>query len=286
MGELQSRPGGDVAPRRPGGLDRSVGDIAVAGRPVDYVASTYSFGESWSLLSPSMQQWAEERAGGAIRDPHTRAETVYWYCRVRPGEASGPGARSISATYDLVLFGRRGLVVGTGSTGNLVDAPGATAWRHTRFDLPVDESGIRSDHRVAPADAPTAGSSGPGTGTPSAVANILSEHDAATFGNLPVATQRFLLEPFLGATSPPKADIHSTTEQIGHEYVETYWTYIFNGRWVAFAHAKRTVPYRSGLTGPALWNGSPEQQALARAPWTVSAWVAPLSRPGTSVAPR
>lgn len=286
MGELQPRPGGDVAARPRGGVDRRVGDVSVTGRPVDYVASTYSFGESWNLLSPSMRQWAEERAGGPVRDPHTRAETVYWYCRVRPGDPSGPGGSSVSATYELLLFGRRGLVVSTGSTSGLIDSPGATAWRHTRFDLPIDESGIRSDHRTSPADSPTAGSSGPPAGPSRPGTGLLPEHVAATFGNLPVATQRFLLEPFLGATSPPNADVHASTDQVGHEYAETYWAYLFNGKWVAFAHAKRAVPYRSGLTGAALWNGSPEQKALAQAPWTVSAWVAPLLRPGTSMAPR
>lgn len=275
--ELERRPGNSTEGRGAGGLSRLTNDLRIAGEAVEYVPMAFSQEDSWARLSPSMQQWCEERAGAPVNDPHTGTPTVYWYCRVDPETRAGPGGGGTTATYELVLFGRRGLVVSGGSTERFVDAPGGTAWRHNRFDLPIDPSGVRSDHRCEPADAGPG--AGPATaGPPSSGTQLLPDRDAPTFGNLPVATQRFLLEPFLAGPLPVTARVHCSTLTTGGEYAETYWTYLFNARWVAFAHSRRAVPYRSGLTGSALWNGSPEQAGLARAPWAVAAWVAPLQR--------
>src|SRR5919109_4541720 len=125
------------AVRTPGGIEpRAPVDVAYAGHPVHYVSTQFTFEESWQLLSPAMRQWAEQRAGDAIRDPHSGVRTVYWYCRVRPEGIDGPRSAAVSATYELVMFGKRGLVVGTGTTDSL-ETSGVGAreakWRHRRF---------------------------------------------------------------------------------------------------------------------------------------------------------
>lgn len=258
-------------------------DVSFTGEPVDYVSVPFTFEESWSMLPPTMQAWAEDRAGAQIRDPHTGVPTVYWYCRVRPGPTGGPRAAAVPATYDLVMFGKRGLVVSSGTTGSFQGEAGTTAWRHRRFDVPVDTAAIRHDHREAPAQTATPGTGGPG-GPTRGGSPPLPTAIVATFGNLPGPTQRFLLEPFtVRGKRPAEADVHPTTLEVGRTYSETYWCYLFDASWMAFAHAQRSVPLTSGRTGPELWNGSPEADALRRAPWTVAAWVAPVKRPDGSV---
>lgn len=280
MTELSRRPGGNPRASSPGALARVGADVTFVGSDVSYVA-TRTREEAWARLSSGMRQWAEQGAGAAIRDPSSGAPSVYWNCFL-DAEAGGPRTATMSASYRLVMFGRRGLVVSTGTTENYIDAPDATGWRHQRYDLPVDGERVRSDHRRG--YAPHAGNSVPpavaGDGQP-----LLGEDVVRMFGHLPAETQHFLLEPFLTASVPPTADVLGRTDLRGGEYVETYWTYLFTGRWVGFAHTRRAVPYRSGLSGPALWSGSPEALALPTAPWSVAAWVAPVARPGAGVQP-
>ena len=290
MSELERLPGGTPVGRGPSGLARRANDVKVAGEAVHYSSMAYSEEEAWVRLSPSMRTWAEEHAGETIKDPHTGVRTVYWCCEVDPVGTSGPGLAGVTASYELVLFGKRGLVVSNGSTDAFVDAPGATAWRHNRFALAVDPAGVRSDHRIEAAEGRVPGTpyeaqprSAPLDALP---ANLLNEVVAGRVGNLPVPTQRFLLEPFLNASVPPKAGVHCRTRETGGEFRETFWTYVFNARWLAFAYSVRAVPLRSGLSGPVLWNDSPERTALDRAPWAVSAWVAPVHKAGSAVASR
>jgi hypothetical protein len=234
-----------------------------------------------------MRGWAEDRAGTQIRDPHTGVPTVYWYCRVHPGRTGGPRAAAVPATYDLVMFGKRGLVVSSGTTESFQGSVGTTAWQHRRFDVPVDPAAIRHDHREAPAHTATPSTGGPagGPGGPARGGSpLLPTRIVATFGNLPDPTQRFLLEPFtVRGKRPAEVDVHPTTLEVGRAYRESYWCYLFDASWMGFAHAQRSVPLTSGRTGSALWNGSPEAEALRRAPWTVAAWVAPVKKKDRSV---
>lgn len=290
MGEIEhvrtrsfpaTRPWGHIA--RPGQTG-----VSFTGEPVDYVSAPFTFEESWGMLPPKMREWAEDRAGAQIRDPHTGASTVYWYCRVQPGRTGGPGVVAVPATYELVMFGKRGLVVSSGTTESLQGEAGTTAWRHRRFDVPVDPAGIRHDHREAPAETPTPSTCGPAADLGGPVRSgspfLLPTRMVATFGNLPALTQRFLLEPFtVRRKRPVEADVHPTTLEVGRTYREVYWCYLFDASWMAFAHAQRAVPLTSGRTGPALWNGSPEADAMRRTPWTVAAWVAPVRKQDRSV---
>lgn len=251
-----------------------VGELGFSGRPVTYVSFSHTPEDSWSLLAPSMREWAESRAGDPIHDPNTGAATVYWYCRVRPSEQGGPRAAAVTATYDLVMFGKRGLAVSHGSTDAFVDQPGATRWRSRRFDLPVDPATIRHDHRTVAASTPPATATPP-TGTTGASARpLLSTEVADCFGNLPLPTQRFLLSPFISnGTRPSDAAVQASSDEIGGFYRERYWCYLVNKNWLAFSYAHRSVPLTSGRSGADLWNGSPEATALQTAPWTLAAWV-------------
>jgi hypothetical protein len=258
-------------------------DVSFTGKAVDYVSVPFTFEKSWAMLPPTMREWAGDRAGAQIRDPHTGVPTVYWYCRVRPGRTGGPPGAPVPATYDLMMFGKRGLAVSSGTTDAFQGELGTTAWRHRRFDVPVDPAAIRHDHREAPAETATPSTDGQGGG-PGGHARggsppLLPTRIGATFGNLPAPTQRFLLEPFtVRGKRPVEADVHPTTHEVGRTYRETYWCYLFDASWMAFAHARRSVPLTSGRAGPALWNGSPEADALQRMPWTVAAWVAPVRK--------
>lgn len=255
----------------------------VPGRPIRYQPAAYDIDDSWRLVSPSMREWAEQRAGKQIRDPHTKQPTVYWYCNVTPSLTDGPRGAAVPAAYDLVMFGQRALVVSSGTTEALDPDDGGTRWRHARYDVPVDVSGLAHDHRRAigqmvPPDtgqgdegaAADAGDAGDAASGP------LTARVAAVFGNLPLATQRFLLAPFAAdGPSSTRANVHATTRVLGDRYEELLWTYLFDADRLAFAHGRRSVRWRSGLVGPALWSGSPEAEELAGAPWAVAAWSAP-----------
>jgi hypothetical protein len=250
-----------------------------AGRDVSYVDEVYSPSQSWDLLSDGIRDWAQARAGHQIVDPHTRRGTVYWYCNVVPGEA-GRG-RDRPADYDLVMFGKRGLAVSSGTTGRLVGARAATRWRHRRFDVPVDASGIRHDHRSAPAPVPPPPGTPPG-GRAGPEAPVLPAEAAQRLGNLPVETQQFLVAPFADRRrAPAEVAVHARLSHDRHELAETYWVFMFDKRWVAFAQARRHGPAsgdrRSAL--PLL------AASLAGAPWMISAWVAPVAAPGHAVVP-
>lgn len=266
------RPPGGVAQREPVA-------VAFAGQAVSYVPSRFTFEESWQLLSAGTREWAEQRAGAAVVDPHSSVPTVYWYCRVLPGRSDGPQAAAVPATYDLMMFGKRGLVVSGGTTQSF-DSTGGTKWRNRRFDVPVDPSAVRHDHREAPADVSSAGATASGDQTTVGSSTpLLPTRVAEMLGNLPPATQRFLLEPFtVRGKRPVEAQVHPTTTEVGHLYRETYWCYLFDASWVSFAHAERSVPRTSGRTGADLWNDSPEAVALQQASWTVAAWVAPVQK--------
>jgi hypothetical protein len=261
---------------------RRAGDLAVnepgfAGRPVRYSGKSFSSERAWRRLSGMTRDWAERCAGEPIKDPHTHAPTVYWYCRIDPRGSDGP-SQPVGATYDLVMFGKRGLAVSEGTTEHLVDEPDATRWRHRRFDVPIDPSQVRHDHRSAAPpnlDHPdgTAASGPPASVTSEA---LLPPSVAGDFGNLPLATQRFLLEPFLtSGKRPSEALVHALLERKFGELRETYWTYLFNARWAGFAYTTRSVPTAT-TTGPL--QETPERPQLQRTPWAVSVWVAPVMR--------
>lgn len=148
------------------------------------------------------------------------------------------------------------------------------------------------------ADPPNVMPSGPDPGTPapglgpgqprassatSSLTSLLDATVAKTFGNLPVDTQRFLLHPFVQGQTKPQSKgqlVEATTEGVGRDYVETILCFLFSGSWLAVGEAVRSVPLVSGLSGPALWHGSPEARQLAATPWRVAAWYAPVLKPG------
>ena len=281
--EVERLGGGD------GGLARFGGGLAhfgLTGEPISYVERSYTFEEAWELLSPSTRTWATDSAGGAIDDPFTGTPRRYWYCEVRPGPWPRPDLTTPTADSVVVIFGQRALAVATGTCENFVPAAESPKWRMARYDLPLDPRGVRYDHQASAtpnpgtAGAPTA-SAGPGS-TPS----IMRPDLAARFGNLPLVTQRFLLHPFLTDRSVPQqeSDLKAVTEIRDGRYSEQYWCYLFNARWVAFAYARRFVPYRSNMTGPALWNDSPESFAIQQAPWQIQSWISPTLPVSNSVA--
>lgn len=264
--------------RAPPGPD--VDDLSFAGQPVEYHPSLFSFEESWQLLSPSMQQWVQTRAGPAIRDPHTGVPTVYAYCRVLLDDQV-PLDGATSAAYELLVFGKRGLVVSDGTTPHLVPQPGATRWRHHRFDLPIDPTAVRNDHRQgAPANTASdrPGWAGPAGGMLdlSVGSGLLPPAVAEVFGNLPLPTQRFLLEPFIRSRRETvQVRVYPAIIERGAECREVYWVGLFNAGWVGFACAERSVVQRAGRA-PESWQDSDVTEALRQAPWTVAAWVAPV----------
>jgi hypothetical protein len=291
-------PGGDAGP--PG---RSLPSFT--GEPVEYGDWQHSPGDAWGFLSPATRRWAEEHAGAPIRDPHTGVATVYWNCWVRPGP-HGPRGAAQSATYGLVMFGKRGLVASTGSTDQFVASPGATRWRNRRFAVPVDPAGVRHDHRreAGPATPTTAREDrppGPGVGElpPGASAPVsapaagragqddfLPPDVARMYGHLPASTQAFQCEPFVArGTRPAESNVFAAIVEDGTERRESYWAYMFDARWVTFAYARRAArvaPRRRGRRG----QPAPPGGALEAAEWTVAAWAAPILRPGTAVSRR
>ena len=276
---------GGLQPRRGGDLRRNDFSGIHGDRPT-YQARTYTNDESWKLLSPDTQAWATATAGEPLPDPFNGGERRHWYCDVSLVSESGPGGGPPAATTVVVVFGRRGLAIAQGTCADFTPDPGHNRWRTARFDVPLDPSGVRYDHHpAAPPNIPLAGGgqtlSDP---APSSAASVLDPGLASRFGNLPVATQRFLLHPFLTSGTRPQApsDLHQSTEVLAGFYTETYICYLFNASWVTFASATRAVPFRSGTSGEALWNRSPEASAIERAPWQVQAWIAPKWRTGPS----
>lgn len=275
--------GGDVSSRRAAIAVPQRQDAAV-GSPIAYEEVDYLGPDAWALLSAETQAWARGSAGEAIRDPHSGRSDEHWYCSVATDRRAGaPRTAGRTAEYVLVSFGKRGLAVSTGATANFVAGPGSTRWTSARFDVPVDPSQIRHDHRVA------AGPTGGDPADPAAVSpfgGLLRPDFEARFGNLPAPTQLFLVQPFVASGRPPaEADLEATVSVSGHEYREATWTYLFNARWIAFAYSVRSVPYRSGFRGAKLWNESPEARSVLGAPWRVSAWVAPKIQSTSALVP-
>jgi hypothetical protein len=292
--------------RRSGDVERpgpEAGASAGGGRPprfaggkVEYGDWQYSPSDAWQLLSPSMREWAEEQAGDPIRDPHTGVPTVYWNCWVRLGPR-GPRGAALTATYGLVMFGKRGLVASTGTTDQFVDSPGATRWRNRRFGIPLDPDGVRHDHRTEaappPPEAPPGGEAERPPGTGDRADAFLPANVARMYGHLPAATQSFQCDPFSArGARPAESDVFATIHADDRERRETYWAYMFDARWVTFAHARRSVPVGAGRRGRGRHLGRrrqaepPSAEGLDTAEWKVAAWAAPVLRPGRAVSVR
>ncbi|HEX8581295.1 MAG TPA: hypothetical protein VF640_03155, partial [Acidimicrobiales bacterium] len=225
------------------------------------------------LLSEGMRSWAEQVAGPPVLDPLTGARTVYWYCRVTPS-TGGPAGAAVPATYRLVLFAKLGMAVARGTTEAFVPQPAATAWRTSRWALPIDASGVRSDHRTAERPHREAVAA---VGPPREP-DLLPAEAREGFGNLPLPTQQFLLEPFTRSGSlPSEGRVDASVDVLEDRVAETYWCHLFNRRWLAFTFARRSVPYVSRhLEGADLWNRSREASELQLARWDVAAWTAPV----------
>lgn len=292
MGAIEPM-GGDGRLQRPRGGELSGNAFSgIPGARVNYQARTYSMDESWKLLSPEIQAWAVATAGEPLPDPFNGMERRHWYCNVSLVSESGPGGGPLAATSLVVVFGQRGLAIAEGTCADFRSEPGHNKWRTARFDLPLDPSRVRYDHHpAAPPNSPAPMPGGGQTPHSSPATSLLNAEVASRFGNLPLPTQHFLLHPFLTSGSRPQApsDLQPTTEVRAGFYTETFVCYLFNASWVTFGSATRAVPYRSGITGEALWNRSPEASAIERAPWQVQAWTAPRWRteqPASEVARR
>lgn len=269
---------------------RSMGDAArrevtFSGELVEYDERGHTLEEAWQRLSGGMRDWAQQRAGDQITDPHTKTKTVYWYCGIWRPDASGPQGAPEPAAYSLVMFGKRGLVISDGTTDDFVDRPGATRWRNRRIALPIDPLAIRHDHHgdAAANTAVTGAAAGTGgAAAPQVLAPDLADSDVPVWlGNLPAATQRFLFEPFTGTRRrATHAMVHAYLDWFGAEMREQHWAYLFNARWMGFAYTVRSVPVRGMSRVTRAFTASPDRRRLLRAPWRVCAWVAPILRDG------
>jgi hypothetical protein len=273
MGEIERVAGGSIV-----GLPHST--ASVAGEPVDYVERLVSPEEAWALLPQATRQWAQQAAGAPIRDPVTGVDTVYWYCDVSYVSSGGPSGAARPGEYVLVMFAKRGLVLSLGATDDLVLSPGRTSWRHTRYELPIDATRVRNDHRrqePANADGSVTSLSPGDPGGDARMKALFPTRVATTFGNLPPTTQRFLTKPFLDAASTPQlVDVKAESGGEGGRLFERFYCYLANKRLVSFCFARRAIPLHGAhLTGTDLWNGSSEARALERAPWDLAAWTAP-----------
>lgn len=275
MSELEKYRDDSIA-RRSGALERAK-DSGLLGEPITYQPRHFNMAQSWSRLKPSMQQWAQGVAGDIIRDPHTGIEQRYWACDVRrPSIEPGPSLLPVSASYKLWVFGKGGLAVAYGTSDRLVDAPGATPWKSQGWALSVDGSRVRSAHTSSgrPNTKPATTTQ---TDSTTRLAEFIPTNIAPWFGNLPVETQRFLVEPFQRhGREPQKADLDALIDIDGIRCNEMYSCYLFNGKFVSFVHATRSVPYVTGAVGTALWNASSESERLQRTPWSGAAWTAPV----------
>lgn len=272
--------GGAIVPRPAQAVEAAGGGFdGVVGAPIDYQVAQYLREDGWNIIPQAARDWAGQHAGAPIHDPVTGATQPYWFSDITPGEGPGPGATP--AEFELFMFGRRGLAVVRGATDAFVASPGGSRWRQSRWDLPIDPAGIRNDHRRGA--APNTGSpDGPagGAGSDAAVLEVLPANLVSDFGNLPLETQRFLVQPFVStAKRPQQAVLHGETRVRAGRLVESLWTYLFNARWLSFAFLQREVvvrtPYRSAEE---IWGGSPESQEITRTPWNLAAWVAPVVR--------
>lgn len=241
--------------------------VGYTGTLLDYNRDGLMHWDAWEQLSPSIRSWVEERAGARIDDPFSGEPTVYWHCQVDPEPNS---LRGTAASYELVMFGRRALVLSTGWTTDLPSPGESTGWRQRRLDLAVDESGLRNDHRLA---APP-NRRGDGGGAQLEHSNehagqLLPSWIAAWFGNLPLATQHFLLAPFrLPGRRPVEACVLPSLCSDGRRLIETYTVYHYNAKHLAFARARRSIPKRRSRAS--------DVQALQQQPWDVIAWTAPV----------
>lgn len=277
--------GGLVPSDGAGRIERAVGAEALQGAPIDYVPGQYLREDGWNLVPQGARDWAAGAAGAPITDPVTGVREAYWFSDLSaepgpPGQAPG--------SFELFMFGRRGLAVCHGTTDRFVASPGGSAWRQERWQLPVDPQRIRNDHRRgATANTGASGRSDPsGTGAPPAIAQVIPEGLRADFGNLPVATQQFLVRPFVAERKRPQQVVLRAINRVGDGVMsESIWTYLFNASWVSFAFLQRRVPIRNvHLDLDALWDGSPEALDLAVRPWDVATWVSPVLRDPTASA--
>lgn len=281
---------GSIVRRAPGPLaapDARDGFDGVVGSPITYTPAPYLGEAGWGIVPQSARDWAINAAGAPISDPVTGAHQVYWYCDITPDERPSPAGTK--AEFDMFLFGRRGLAVCRGTTDSFVASPAGSRWRQTRFDLPIDSTRIRNDHRRAAlantAETMTAPDSegtaaGPGGG-------LLPEGLLSNFGNLPVVTQKFLVEPFaISNKRPQQAVLHAMNETRGGRLVESVWTYLFNARWLSFAFLQRSVAVTTQHeTNEEPGSASRDARQLTRAPWDLAAWVAPVMKSPASAAP-
>lgn len=273
--------GGEIIWKGPGDVVASgaPGFAGVVGAPIDYVPAAYLCEHGWKLLPQSARDWASAAAGDGITDPVTRVRQPYWYCNISPDEPGGPGP--VGAEFDLVMFGRRGLAVVAGATDHFVASPSGSRWRQTRWDVPVDGTAVRHDHRQgAPPHTGTDGPAGDGGPADEVAIELLPEGLRSDFGNLPLATQRFLVEPFVAsAKRPQQAVLHARTRVHGGRLEETLWTYLFNARRLSFAFLQRAVAVRGTSDEHVLSGASAESTRLARTPWDVAAFTAPVVKP-------
>lgn len=261
----------------------------IAGEPIHYVEQSYSMEESWELLSSGTRQWAQKVAGKPILDPFSGDRRIYWHCDVDVSEPVGPVGVAVSAEYRLVLFGEGSLAAAIGTCSNFRSGQ-INSWRNTRWPVFIDPSDVRNDHRrgTPPGPAGAPGNEGQQDQVletkQSLAARYLPQGVRLGFGNLSVETQRFLLDRFIGTCSVPQyGRLEPTTQVGGRRYVETYVCYLFNKRYVGFAFAQRSVPYRTSTTGSYLWNDSREAQDLRSAPWDVAAWTSRVKLPTADV---
>lgn len=265
--------GGSGAPGGSGKASDGRRDLSVNGRAIDYTDREFDIPQAWALLSPKMQAWANQSAGEPIADPVTHKRRCYKWADVsRTGETWDDG--SSSAEYSLAMFGKRGLVVAYGLTDDLVTEPGATRWRTSRWDMPIDAGGLRHDHLSGALGNTSGGSSTDSSDSAACedAAGLLDADTAANLGNLPAQTQSFLLEPFVRSGSAPQdGGVQALRSAAGRHLTEELWVYFFNGRWLAFSYARRSAPQRQRRTGV---------DELARVPWDLAAWVAPVARTG------
>lgn len=249
---------------------RTAPNLSVHGRPIEYSEPEIPLELAWQLIPPATRGWAETKAGDLIKDPVTRKPRRYQWCYVGRQAEDFDGGE-----YAIACFGKRGLAVARGTADELITKPGKTRWRTARWDIPLDPGHIRHRHGTKlpgghheadrqPADHGDTAGSGFGEDPHNPVDDLLDPWVADQFGNLPIETQEFLLEPFArSGSSPQEADVHAQTTLVGRHETEELWVHLFNRRFLAFAYARRSAPTQR--------KGS----LLGSAPWSVAAWTAP-----------
>ena len=268
----------------------------VRGSPLTYESAQFLMAHALPLVPQSTRDWVADRAGAPVRCPVHGHSAPYLFCSVEAtterGGGAGLAAGAQAADYELFSFGRGGLAVAEGTTEHFVATPGGSRWRSGRWDLPVDPTSVRNGHGRGLA-AGTLGSLAPladdgpaalprtGTaGTGPTVAEILPDDIVADFGNLPLDTQRFLVDPFARSRRRPQAvAVRGITEATEAALTEALWVYLFNASSLAFAYLHRQVrwtgPPPSG--GPESWMRGADADRLRAAPWDVAAWTAAVA---------